>query len=624
MMTERTTMKQTILRRTILTTIILLALCGGALAGNNIWTTTGPLTSGTGDRVIHAFAVSPDGTLFCGTGGGFVYSYTIVTPPAAGFTGTPTSGGAPLAVQFNDTSTGSVGMWNWSFGDNSWSNTTDSTARNVTHTYTVPGTYTVSLTVTNAADVSDTLSRGDYIAVTLPVPTVSTIDPATGINTGSVAATITGTNFNTTPTFTTTVRLTRAGETDITVSGLTPTSGTTIDVTLPITGTATGTWYVTVVNPDGQESTQIVGFAVTEPGMLPAPSVGSINPATGINTGSVTATITGTNFNTTPGFMSTVRLARAGETDITVSGLTPASGTTIDVTLPITGAAAGTWNIVVISPDGQESTESVTFEITATTPTPVPTPVPTTSPASGGSSSSGTSGSGGSDDDYWGTSSSLPLMTVTVNIGGDSKAWQAIVTGTKLTDLIVTGTVQPGSGNNLTAPPGTVYQYFSLIPARYTSINKAVINFTVPQAWLDENHIDPKSIVLYHQTANGWEALPTTVLYTKDGTVYFSAQSTGFSLFAIAGTPSAATPVTTTNQQVSTAVQTTAPAPAAKAPVTTQTTAPPATPAKPAAPSPLLNLVLIIAAIGVLAGGGFMVRRWWIRRQNPELFREYD
>ncbi len=625
MMTERTTMKQTTLRRTILTTIILLALCGGALAGNNIWTTAGSLTSGTGDRVIHALAVSPDGSvMYCGTGGGFVYNFTFVSAPVAGFTSNVTSGGAPLAVQFNDTSTGSVAMWNWSFGDGDWFNTTDITARNATHTYTSPGAYTVSLTVTNAAAMSDTLSRGDYIAVTLPVPTVSTIDPATGINTGSVAATITGTNFNTTPTFTTTVRLTRAGEIDITIPGLTPASGTTIDVTLPITGAAAGTWYVTVVNPDGQESTQIVGFAVTEPGMLPAPSVSTINPGTGINTGSVAATITGTNFNTTPGFTSTVRLARAGETPITISGLTPASGTTIDVTLPITGAAAGTWNIVVISPDGQESTESVTFEITATTPTPVPTPVPTTSPSSGGSSSSGTSGSGGGDNDYWGTSSDLPPMTITVNIGGDSKAWQAVVTGTKLSDLIVTGTVQSGAGGNATAPPGVVFQYISLVPARYNSITKAVIHFTVPQAWLDENHIAPGSIVLYHQTANGWEALPTTVLYTKDGTVYFSAQSTGFSLFAIAGTPSAATPVTTTNRQVSTAVQTTAPAPAAKAPVTTQTTAPPATSPQPAAPSPLLNIVLVIAAIGVLAGGGFIVRRWWIRRQNPELFREYD
>jgi hypothetical protein len=45
---------------------------------------------------------------------------------------------------------------------------------------------------------------------------------------------------------------------------------------------------------------------------------------------------------------------------------------------------------------------------------------------------------------------------------------------------------------------------------------------------------------------------------------------------------------------------------------------------QPSAPSPLLDIVLVIAASGILAGGGFMARRWWIRRQNPALFREYD
>jgi hypothetical protein len=34
-------------------------------------------------------------------------------------------------------------------------------------------------------------------------------------------------------------------------------------------------------------------------------------------------------------------------------------------------------------------------------------------------------------------------------------------------------------------------------------------------------------------------------------------------------------------------------------------------------------MVLVIAAIGIPAGG-FMARRWWIRRRNPRLFREYD
>ena len=220
----------------------------------------------------------------------------------------------------------------------------------------------------------------------------------------------------------------------------------------------------------------------------------------------------------------------------------------------------------------------------------------------------------------------LPLMTVTVNIGGDSKAWQAVVTGTKLSDLIVTGTVQNGPGSNVTAPLGTVFQYISLVPARYNTITKAVISFAIPQAWLDENHVLPGSIVLYHQTANGWEALPTTVLYTKDGTVYFSAESSGFSLFAIAGTPAGTAPVTaaTTQGITGSVVQTPIPADVVKVPVTTQTTAPPATAPQPAAPSPLLNIVVVIAAIGIFAGGGFMARRWWIRRQNPALFREYD
>jgi hypothetical protein len=211
-----------------------------------------------------------------------------------------------------------------------------------------------------------------------------------------------------------------------------------------------------------------------------------------------------------------------------------------------------------------------------------------------------------------------------VNIGGDSRAWQAVVTGTKLSELIVTGTVHHDAGSNITVVPGTVFQYISLVPARYDTITKAVINFTVPQSWLDENHIAPGSIVLYHQTTNGWEALPTTVQYTKDGTVYFSAQSTGFSLFAITGTPTAATPAITTLATFGSIVEEQTPvlATTTKAPVTTQTTAPPATTPKPAAPSPLQNIILVIAAIGVLGGGGFMVRRWWIRRQNPALYEE--
>jgi hypothetical protein len=45
---------------------------------------------------------------------------------------------------------------------------------------------------------------------------------------------------------------------------------------------------------------------------------------------------------------------------------------------------------------------------------------------------------------------------------------------------------------------------------------------------------------------------------------------------------------------------------------------------QPVGSPPPMTVMPAIAATGVLAGGGFMVRRWWIRRQDPARFREYE
>jgi len=85
-------------------------------------------------------------------------------PPVAGFSGAPVSAPSPFVVDFTDESTGgAVTSWAWTFGDGYGSN-----ASNPSHTYTAAGTYSVSLTVSNAYG-SDLFWRTGYIEV-LPGP----------------------------------------------------------------------------------------------------------------------------------------------------------------------------------------------------------------------------------------------------------------------------------------------------------------------------------------------------------------------------------------------------------------------------------------------------------------------
>ncbi len=81
-------------------------------------------------------------------------------PPVAAFSGTPTSGNIPLTVVFTDASTNAPTSWAWDFGDGG-----TSTAQNPSHIYTVAGTYTVTLTATNAYG-SDSEVKTGYITAT--------------------------------------------------------------------------------------------------------------------------------------------------------------------------------------------------------------------------------------------------------------------------------------------------------------------------------------------------------------------------------------------------------------------------------------------------------------------------
>ena len=87
--------------------------------------------------------------------------------PTAAFNATPRAGTAPVEVQFADASVAghdAITGWAWDFGDQA-----TSTEQNPKHTYTLPGGYTVKLTVTAGA-ATNTFVRAGYIMVS-PTPT---------------------------------------------------------------------------------------------------------------------------------------------------------------------------------------------------------------------------------------------------------------------------------------------------------------------------------------------------------------------------------------------------------------------------------------------------------------------
>jgi PKD repeat protein len=107
--------------------------------------------------------------------------------PVADFGATPQSGALPLAVKFQDMSTGNPATWEWIFGDGA-----TSSEQNPSHTYTKAGSYMVRLTVTNAFGTSTRIKSG-YINTGMP----PAADFTSGARTGSVPLTVAFTDAST-------------------------------------------------------------------------------------------------------------------------------------------------------------------------------------------------------------------------------------------------------------------------------------------------------------------------------------------------------------------------------------------------------------------------------------------
>ena len=107
-----------------------------------------------GDETVFASGVGY--TVYYGTG-----SRVLGAKPAASFTADDRSGGAPLLVQFVDMSNGNPASWRWTFQGGSPSS---STQQHPAVAYTRPGTYAVTLSVTNSYG-SGEVTQQAYITV---------------------------------------------------------------------------------------------------------------------------------------------------------------------------------------------------------------------------------------------------------------------------------------------------------------------------------------------------------------------------------------------------------------------------------------------------------------------------
>jgi len=87
-------------------------------------------------------------------------------------------------------------------------------------------------------------------------------------------------------------------------------------------------------------------------------------------------------------------------------------------------------------------------------------------------------------------------------------------------------------------PEGVVYKYINIWVgnsdfANSKNIKDAIVGFKVGKEWIDESHINIDTITLQHYSKDQWNSLETEKINEDDKYVYFEAETSSFSPFAI-------------------------------------------------------------------------------------------
>ncbi|HEY3361797.1 MAG TPA: PGF-pre-PGF domain-containing protein [Methanosarcina sp.] len=443
-------------------------------------------------------------------------SATNTLPPVAEFTANATSGTVPLVVRFTDISTGGVPTsWLWDTGDG----INSKHATNATHTFTDPGVYNVTLTVANEAG-SSTVTKTNYITVTPPQPPVA--DFSTNVTYGTAPLTVL-------------FAATNEGGAKNKVEE--PTSwywdfgdGTNSNESLTVhTFMKPGNYTIslTVGNVIGNNTTTRPGYIV-----VTDPNAPVANFSSNVTEGYAPLTVQ---------FNDLSQKATSRIWDFNGDGQLDSNGTN-----PVyVYANAGTYtvNLTVSNENGTASKIAVINVLT---------PSSSSGGSSGGSSHSSSGGGGGGSLEPQSNVQVKELSQATIINGKPVKfdfaknatcvvyvSFDAKKTFGKTTTIAeqLKGKSSLVSG----LPEGEVYKYFNVWVGTggfVTSkdIENPIVCFKVEKSWLQDKKIEQASITLNSYSDKTWSYLPVKLLCEDNKYLYFTAEPTKFSSFAITGT----------------------------------------------------------------------------------------
>ncbi len=267
---------------------------------------------------------------------------SLVTPRSG-----PSSGGTTLFL----TGTGFTAASTVSFGGTPASSVTVGSATSIIATAPA-GSGTVDVRVATEGGTSATFA-GDTFTF-YPVPTITSISPASGSTAGGTSVTITGTNLSSTSA--------------VSFGGTGATYAINSDTSVTATAPAgTGTVDLRVTTIGGTSATS----AADQFTYVTGPAVTSISPSSGPAAGGTSVTITGTGFTGA----TAVKFGAIAATSFTVN-----SATQITATSP---ANAGTLDVRVTTPGGTSAT-SPADQFTFVAQPSVTSISPTAGPTSGG------------------------------------------------------------------------------------------------------------------------------------------------------------------------------------------------------------------------------------------------